>query len=194
MKTFILFTTLLLSGLAHSATFTSKLTPDGQNIMIMTGRIDDGDDIKFKEFITTAPDNTSNVLFLNSRGGDLNAAIMIATILSTYDTTTVAFGSCASACAVIFSAGSKKYIPKSDLGFGEGNNRVGVHTPYVTLAGDKYEQKPESKPWWMIYGILLANGLTKQQALLFLGKMYSTPSEGMFYIDYKSAEQYGFIN
>lgn len=160
----------------------------------MTGKIVEGDNAKFEQLISSAPSNTSNVIFLNSQGGDLLEAIYIGMTISNLNTDTVVFGHCVSACAIILASGNKKYVPKMDLGFGEGNNKVGVHTPFVTIAREKYEQRPESKHWWLIYGLLRSSGMTKQQALLFLNKKYSTSSDSMYFIDYSNAEQFGFIN
>ena len=194
IKHILLCSTLLTSYTSLAANFDLKMKPDGNNVIVMTGKIVEGDNTKFEQLISSAPSNTSNVIFLNSQGGDLLEAIYIGMTISHLNTDTVVFGHCVSACAIIFASGNKKYVPKMDLGFGEGNNKVGVHVPFVTIAGEKYEQRPESKHWWLIYGLLRSSGMTKQQALLFLNKKYSTSSDSIYFINYSNAEQFGFIN
>ena len=162
--------------------------------MSMQGRIEQNDHIKFEEFLENAPESTSSVIFLNSNGGNLRAALHIAMIISHYDVNTVVMGDCLSACSVIFASGNKKHIPYKDVGFGEGNNRVGVHAPYITINGENYSQQVGSDSWWQIYGILRGSGMSHQQVKDFLHYTYTTPSNSMTYINAKDVGVFGWEN
>ncbi|AGH31941.1 hypothetical protein VPIG_00083 [Vibrio phage PWH3a-P1] len=190
----LLCSTLLSPILTHAAEFNVINHENGSPLMVMQGKIEKGDHFKFKQMISSAPDNTKNVIFLNSNGGSLEEALLIAMELSFYNTSTVAMGDCLSACSVIFASGKDKYIPKNDLGFGEGNNRVGVHAPYVTIAGDTYSEQVGSSSWWKIYGILRGSGMSHQQVKDFLHYTYTTPSKNMTYITYKDVNVFGWVN
>ncbi|WNO47374.1 hypothetical protein [Vibrio phage vB_VibM_10AMN] len=194
LKHIILCSSLLIPYVSQAADFRFVKHESGNSFMVMQGKIEQNDYVKFENFINSAPPNTSRVIFLNSNGGSLEAALHIAMTLSNYKVNTVVMGDCLSACSVIFAAGIKKHIPKGDLGFGEGHNRVGVHAPYITVDGENYSQQVGSSAWWQIYGILRGSGMSHQQVKDFLHYTYNTPSNNMTYITYEDVSVFGWLN
>jgi hypothetical protein len=122
LKSFFLATAVVVfSTPCHAADIT--ITPDGATIIPgyssfarvdIIGSIEPGDERKFLA-LPLVPHGT---VYLASPGGTLDAAIAIGEHIHLNRYTTTAMGKCASACALIWLAGSRKTIvPGGDVGF-----------------------------------------------------------------------------
>lgn len=108
----------------------SKLDGDKAVFIELTGDIKPGDDDKFRNIAAQNPDA---IVLLDSGGGTIMAAMEIGRIVRLRDYPTVVHsnGYCASACALIWVAGSRRVI------FDGG--RVGFHASYLDENGSKIE-------------------------------------------------------
>lgn len=108
----------------------TKLDGDKTVFIELTGDIQPGDDDKFRNIAAQNPDA---IVLLDSGGGTIMAAMEIGRIVRLRDYPTVVYsnGYCASACALIWVAGSRRVI------FDGG--RVGFHASYLDENGSKIE-------------------------------------------------------
>lgn len=99
-------------------------------VIIVSGEISQGDDLKFKKIASTTD---SAAVLLNSGGGSLLTALEIGKIIRLRDYSTAVYsdGTCASACALMWLAGTKRVI--------FGNGRVGFHASYRNDDGQLIE-------------------------------------------------------
>jgi len=99
---------------AHGATFSTATAKDGKVTVSLTGEITEGDSDALKTNIRTA--NSAGHLValvrLNSPGGSILESVKLADIIRFGKISTSVVGSsiCASACFVVFAAGSEKYV------------------------------------------------------------------------------------
>ena len=100
------------AGIAHST------LAGGTEGIYVTGEIQLGDDAAFRRITDTFPDA---VVFLDSPGGTVIPALEIGRLARErgYRTVVLAGGTCASSCALIWLAGSTRYL--------EPGGRVGFH-------------------------------------------------------------------
>lgn len=92
----------------------------GAGYITFDGEIQPGDADKFRKL---AAANNADMVFLDSQGGSLSEAFEIGRIItvSSYSTIVMDDNWCASACALIWIAGEKRYAqPKSHIGFHAG--------------------------------------------------------------------------
>lgn len=106
-----------------AASLANSLSKDGKVVITLTGEIAEGDSDQLKTIVKTANDRGRLVsaIRLDSPGGSIAEAARIAEIVRYGKIATVIGGgtTCASACFVVFAAGSPKYVSYSAL--------VGVH-------------------------------------------------------------------
>jgi len=92
------------------------------DVMTLSGRIDRGDGYEFERALQEAAAAPPKFLYLNSGGGDISSAEKIAQIVRNHSMTTVVDASrakCASACTLIFVAGTNRvYLHAEDLSEG----------------------------------------------------------------------------
>lgn len=115
---------MLSSSLANAAEITSEENPDGTMTIRIDGEIKAGDDEKFRRLSLRYPNATVR---LESDGGALIPALEIGRTIriAGYDTLVATEATCASACALVWLAGKKRYL----------SGKVGFHAAYRTNDG-----------------------------------------------------------
>lgn len=114
---------LLPPPAAQAMDFTFKLLDGDLNrgVIVAKNKIEPGDDEKLHRFVGELPASTVLVaVMLDSAGGNLAEGVKLATTIRNTSLTTAAVGTCASACFLMFAAGTKK------MSFDEA--RIGVHS------------------------------------------------------------------
>lgn len=113
------FFLLLVSVAASAADITTEKLVDGPLVIRLNGELKAGDDERFRRISLRHP---TAVVHLESNGGALVPALEIGRIIriAGYNTVVLPTANCASACALIWLAGKKRYI------FGN----VGFHAAY----------------------------------------------------------------
>lgn len=115
-----------LSSPGRAATFEHMPVEGTGEIILIEGEIKAGDDNTFRVLSLKYP---SAIVALDSEGGALIPAIEIGKMirLQGYPTIVASGSVCTSACALMWVAGSKKYL--------SANGRVGFHASYRTESG-----------------------------------------------------------
>jgi hypothetical protein len=108
---------------ASAATFSTSPTKDDDVIVTLSGEIAEGDAHDLKALIQRENDDgqTVAIIRLNSPGGSILESVKLADIIRDAKIATSVIGTakCASACFIVFAAGSKKFVSSTAL--------VGVH-------------------------------------------------------------------
>jgi len=120
---FVFLTLLILTKNAIAADFkylNDKNSQMGRDIILLEGAIEYGDNINFSALVSRAKHNP--ILILKSPGGNADAGLKIGNIVQEYKLDTLAYEDCASACALIWLAGNKKYFAY--------NANIGFHQAY----------------------------------------------------------------
>jgi ATP-dependent protease ClpP protease subunit len=109
---------------ANSAEITinpnGKPTPEVGRIIEITGEITTGDDLRLIAALNNAPPNT--LIFLTSPGGLIEPAIAMGRTIRNARANTLVSGTCASACGLIWLAGTKRFTFS--------NGQIGFHAAY----------------------------------------------------------------
>jgi hypothetical protein len=174
---------LLLLTLAFPLSHAAEFTLHESNAIVMDGEIVAGDSAKLYQLLSTG--KTNGVIALQSLGGDVSEALLLATMISTYRMSTIVSTGCYSACSFVFMSASKKFI--YDTG------EVGTHVPHLKLANDVYEEQARSATWWSLYGLIRGSGLDDKQAKHFLDKTYVTSYKDLYIINKKNAAEFGVV-
>src|SRR5262245_55837593 len=116
MITRILAVALLAAVAAPAGAATIKRVEDR---IVLTGRIDFGDDVVFA---AAAADRDVKTLVLGSHGGDVGAALSIGETVRARGLDVIVPSSCESACVLIWAAGTHR----------SGNGSLLVHCPRLT--------------------------------------------------------------
>lgn len=118
------------SNPASGAELYNDTLSDGTEVIFVDGEITVGDEEKFRELTIKYK---SAVVVLNSPGGVLKPALEIGrqVRLRGYSTIILEERECASACALIWLAGTRRII--------SGSGRVGFHASYIDEGGRKVE-------------------------------------------------------
>lgn len=103
---------------------------DDSAFITIVGEIKSGDDEKFRKF---AAEYSDAIVLLNSEGGMIGPAMDIGRTIKLRGYTTAIYkaGNCASACALIWVAGSKRVVFEG--------GQVGFHASYLDTDGTKLE-------------------------------------------------------
>lgn len=119
-----------LNSAAASGADIKYHTVSGRNVITITGDIESGDDLRFKEL---AHRHVRAVVVLRSAGGSLLPALKVGETLRArkYQTVVQTGSTCTSACALIWLAGSPRFIYEGA--------RVGFHASYVGVGGLQLE-------------------------------------------------------
>lgn len=119
---FILVAGVALASEARAADIFTNFSPDGACAMTFKGDINAGDD---KLFDALTPDCAGGGVLLKSDGGDLLAGLRIGELIREKGLeTAVAFDArCASACALAWLGGTKRYMSTS--------SQIGFHAAYT---------------------------------------------------------------
>lgn len=174
----IVFVSLLAMTLAAKADVQIKRDGDSAISVWVTGIITE-QDAKSVQDISGQLENPSVLNFwLDSKGGDVSAAIKIGRLIRRYDGQTLIAqnGKCYSSCALIFIAGVRR------VNFGE----LGLHRPYLASAPQSRETVEKQVPLMlsMIKSYVAEMGVTDN----FYQEMVNTdPSQMLIYwgYDYK---------
>lgn len=109
------------AGQAMNFAFDPLEHEPNKGVIIATGEIRPGDDEKLHGLVAALPGNTVLLgITLSSPGGNLVEGVRLATTIRNTSLTTGAHGTCASACFLMFAAGTKRLV------FGDA--RIGVHS------------------------------------------------------------------
>lgn len=112
------------AGKAMSFTFDPLEGKPNRGAIIAKGDIQPGDDEKLHGFVAALPGNTVlNGILLSSPGGNLMEGVRMATTIRNTGLTTAAVGTCASACFLMFAAGTRRLALDGA--------RIGVHSASI---------------------------------------------------------------
>ncbi len=158
-------------------------------MLYLRGKLEQGDAMRVYNLLSNGSVSRAAIL-LDSRGGNLLEAELIATMSLDARLHTVVAGECLSACVNILMTGqTKSYFKHTEHKY---ISSVGVHTPYYRLYGEIVEDEKYSSTWWNYYGILHAGGMESRDAIKFLDKVYTTPSNTMYQFSEKELRGMGF--
>jgi hypothetical protein len=104
----------------------------------ITGTITERDAQTFQE-VSNDFEYIEPVLYLDSKGGSVSAAMQIGRLTRKYDGTTFISGSCYSSCALIFIAGVVRILPTAA-------QELGLHRPYLAAAPQSRENVEKQVP------------------------------------------------
>ncbi|WP_183096925.1 ATP-dependent Clp protease proteolytic subunit [Mesorhizobium sp. YM1C-6-2] len=147
---------------------------DVLTIISVVGDITAPDLTKFNNIVRKVPDGTVAV-YLNSEGGDLEAGIAIGREIFSRGLSTAATDVCASACALAWIAGRKK--------FASDEARIGFHVAYVGT-----DVRKESGLGNALVGLYLGELGLGQNVVRYVT---SAPPEGMQWLSFRDAELLG---
>lgn len=124
LKFLCAFTFLLAPVVVTAADITTEQISDGPLVIRIKGEFKPGDDERFRRISLRHP---AAVVHLQSEGGALIPALEIGRIIriAGYTTVVVPGSNCASACALVWLAGKKRYL----------SGNVGFHAAYRTNDG-----------------------------------------------------------
>jgi len=150
-----------------------RVSPNGKAILF-DGAITEGSANRFQAVIDSAP--SANTIVLNSRGGRILEAEAIADIIRAKGLKTYVEHLCASACPLIFIAGSDRAA--------EPNARIGFHQSSFPGLSASDISDAEVQQRYIDAGIDPS----------FVEKAYSTPSDSMWYPSHDELAQAGVIS
>jgi hypothetical protein len=124
---------------AYSADITSDRSPEGTTIVSLSGNIEAGDSQSLEKIIKTSNDASRVVsaIRLNSPGGSLLEGAKLADIIRYGKVATVvpAGSQCASACFLVFAAGTEKFASyRSNVGVHGASDRSGEEAGDATVS------------------------------------------------------------
>lgn len=134
LSTVVLFASLIITGLHGSAAYAAEIKADkteaGTVIIWVSGEIKNGDDAKFRRL---SIEHKDAIVVLDSDGGQLMPALEIGKIIRLAGYTTMVGNDfvCTSSCALIWLAGSPRFL--------EAKGKVGFHASYRDING-KFEE------------------------------------------------------
>jgi hypothetical protein len=168
---------LLLSySASEGATIERQTGPGGQfDFIVLNGPIKDGDEVRFRDIAATAG---KAVVLLNSEGGSVTPALEMgrAIRLKGFSTAVPPDTLCASACALIWLAGSPRFLSLT--------SHIGFHASYTVSEGKPSESGVSNA----LVGAYLDQIGLSQQAIIFVT---SAPPEGMEWLTADKAKQSG---
>lgn len=152
----------------------SELASDGQDIVIVSGELEAGDDERF-ELLTR--DSTEVQVVLNSPGGNLMAGIGIGRIVRSrgYRTAVLNGSVCASACALAWLGGQNRFLGKT--------GRVGFHA-----ASSPNEATSPSSAGNAVMGAYLGELGLSTRAIVYIS---SAPPQGVTWLSLDAARELG---
>lgn len=135
-------------GIAATATFAeeAKFSVEGDTLYYNTEKpglnrsfVSLSDAAHFRSLLNMHPEVTR--IDLHSYGGDAEAGVEIARILSDFNVSTVISGECSSSCASIFMAGTKRTLNPGAL--------LGFHRPEWAVSGLQsfYDRRKDDEGW-----------------------------------------------
>jgi ATP-dependent protease ClpP protease subunit len=116
---------LAMSNVAEADIKIGK-SPYNTFLIFITGTITDRDAQALQD-ISNEFEYVEPIIYLDSRGGSVSAAIQIGRLIRKYDGETVIAGKCYSSCALIFIAGVVRIIRST-------SDELGLHRPYLAAA------------------------------------------------------------
>jgi hypothetical protein len=171
VSTFALPLVTLISSIASAATLTTLPAKTGKVIVSLSGEISPGDSDTLKEHVRKA--NSDNLVVslirLDSPGGNILEGAKLVDIIrfGRIATSVVGTSKCASACFIVFAAGSEK--------FANYTASVGVHG-----ASDENGQETEGSGAATVSMARIAKELGVPPGII--GKMVVTPPEQMVWL------------
>jgi len=166
-----IITVLLTSWIARAATLTTTAAKDGKVLVTLNGEITEGDADALKTIIQTANNGGHLVAIvrLNSPGGSILEGVKLADLVRFGKISTSVIGTsiCASACFIVFAAGSEKYVNYSAS--------VGVHG-----ASDESGEETTASGAATITVARIAKVLGVPSSII--GKMVVTPPDQMVWL------------
>lgn len=168
---------ILMLGLISSFAYAAKLTTgkfelEGESVRYirLTGVIKQGDTEKFERLINKweNTDTPVEVLFLNSRGGDVDTSYELVDSVIDNDLITIVLptNDCISACVAVYAAGTERILYPESV--------VGVHRAH-TRAGDTDNAKSASVAMMEVY-----KDLDVPRSIRL--KMIETPPDKVYYL------------
>jgi hypothetical protein len=171
MLAFTVVGVLLGRSVAPAATFSTATAKDGKVIVTLVGEIADGDSEALKTIIRTVNNDGRIVAImrLNSPGGSVSEGVKLADMIrfGKMVTSVVGASKCASACFIIFAAGTEKYVNYTAS--------VGVHGA-SDQSGEESAQS--SAATVTVARIVKALGVPPS----IIGKMVVTPPDQMVWL------------
>jgi hypothetical protein len=161
---------LLLLGAPRAGAMNFKrLAPHDPKVVIAaSGEIVPGDDRKLHDFVAALPNDVTVVgIILDSPGGNLLEGVRLAATVQNSHIQTGAVKMCASACFLIFAAGTEKFV------FGN-QTRVGVHSASEATGETELSQAITTRMARMARGLHVPPEI--------IGRMVSTPPSDMAWL------------
>lgn len=163
--------TILSATSAQAATFSISPASDRNVIVILRGEIGEGDADQLKRTIRRADNNGNTVVILrlNSPGGSVMEGVKLADVVRDEKIATSVIGAakCASACFLVFAAGSEKFVSYTAS--------VGVHG-----ASDENGQETAQSSAATISMARIAQELGVPPSII--GKMVVTPPDEIVWL------------
>ncbi|MER8648965.1 hypothetical protein [Mesorhizobium sp. M0586] len=174
-KLAVLFGAVAFASPVNAAVIDRIPQSDGSDIIVITGVVEDNDDVKFKQI---AAATRQAIVLLNSEGGSVVPALEIgrAIRLRGFATAVASDALCASACALAWLAGTPRLA-------GERAN-IGFHASYVVNNGSTSVSGVANA---LIGAYLNQLGLS-ENAIVFVT---SAPPEGMAWLSGQQANELG---
>jgi len=163
-------------GSTEAAQITKQTLDDPPlDLIVISGPIQPGDEARFRAVASTTG---QAIVILSSEGGNTMAGVEIgkAIRLAGFPTAVPSNTLCASACALIWLAGTPR--------FAEDDSHVGFHASYVVVAG----HTSESGVGNALVGAYLNQLGLSQRAIVFVT---SAPPEGIEWLTAEKAQQVG---
>jgi hypothetical protein len=168
-------TALLWSSLAGGATVEVRKGSQGISLVLIKGQMVAGD---IDAFRTKTAGIQTALVALHSDGGQLIAGIEIGKIIrfKNYFTLVPAGSRCASACAIAWLGGTRRFL--------DGNAKIGFHAAYIVRSG----QASETGVGNALLGSYLGQLGLPEQAIIYITK--AAPNS-MTWLDVAEANQRG---
>lgn len=180
----LLLSVSLLSPIAQAADIGVQ-----HGMLYIRGKLEQGDAMRVYNLLNDGSVSRAAIV-LDSNGGSLLEAELIATMSLDAKLHTVVAGRCLSACVNILMTGqTKSYFKHTTEKY---ISTAGVHTPYYWLDGKVVEDEKYSSTWWKYYGTLHAGGMESPDVIKFMNKVYTTPSNTMYEFSEKELIGMGF--
>lgn len=177
---------------AGTLTFSEYCNSEGKNCSIQySGRIENADIEKLRRILKDAESraNFNRQIHLNSKGGDLNAALEIGKLIRAHDLTTVVLDECFSSCVIAFAGGVWRGAVVE--AFGMPLAKIGIHRPFSTgHAQSVAERRKEFNILAQLVKTFLRDGGVSER---LWEDMVKIPPENMRLLSQEEVTDYGLV-
>jgi hypothetical protein len=177
---------------AGTFTFSKYCNSEGKNCSIeYSGRIENADIDKLRRVLKDAENraNFNRHIHLNSKGGDLNAALELGKLIRSHDLITFVLEECFSSCVIAFAGGVWRNVVVE--AFGMPLAKIGIHRPFSTgHATSVAERRKEFNTLAQSVKTFLREGGVAET---LWDDMVKTPPENMRLLNQEDVIHYGLL-